>query len=219
MRRFWSILGVLLILLVSCGSARNPAQTPNRAFDGAPNNAPVVRTEGPVRVSVVRSVRVEIHGDVDFSADARRVIQRACSRWKQFTHGNADITPIFDVDFSSASNLHEHQNQNHNLILGIVSDGTIAKHLDEITHVQPHERVIAVTTTLESGAKVVYLIGDRIPNDEAESVVIHELGHVLGLKDLPFLGALMSGTAVTGLRVQDFTQEDAELCRASHLCW
>lgn len=209
MRRIWSIIGLLAILLGACG--------PHRASKGPDDR--VARAESPVWVGAVRTVRADIHGDVDFSEEARALIRSACARWRIFTRGNADITPVFDVDFSSTSNLREHQNQNHNLILGVVSDGTIAKHLDEITNTQPHERAIAVTATFESGAKVVYLIGDRIPNDEAESVVIHELGHVLGLKDLPFLGALMSGTAVTGLRVQDFTQEDAELCRASHLCW
>jgi hypothetical protein len=166
-----------------------------------------------------RTVERTLHGDVDFSEEGRRRIRRACARWSEFTQGRAKLDVVFDLDFDDVLGLRTHQLTAHDVIIGVTSNLEIVKVLEARTHTDPAKiTLLGATSDTVRGAKLVYLIMDRIDPEDFEAVVLHELGHVLGLPDLPTIGSLMSATAPSNARLQDFTEDDSGLCRAAHLC-
>lgn len=202
MIRKW--LAGLLALFVTCAACAAHAPPPPKS--------------DPVQVTMTREVHQTMHAEVGFSPPARSIIDSAAKRWRDFTQGRADIRIEYDLDLEDDDNTAAHFKARHGVIIGITSDLPIAKILDERTGATTTAWPVAVTTKTPLGAPVVYLYADRIQKDEAEIVVTHELGHVLGLPDLPTMGAIMSGAAYPGLRAQDFGPEDVALCRAERLC-
>lgn len=167
-------------------------------------------------VEVSRTAEITMHGETDAPPAARAAFETAAERWRDFTSGNVQFTTVYDVNFDSVSNLRWHRDEAHNLILIVPSTADVVRELDAQ---HPTVLPLAATATLDSGAILVLLVGDRIKTTRAASIVTHEFGHVLGLPDLPTMGAVMSGAEYpTAPPIDEFTGADRRLCVASRYC-
>lgn len=188
---------LMLLLLVGCCSPKKPV--------GDVTN-----------VKVFRDVAVTIHADSDFGPLSRGIFQKATDRIRKFTKNRARIDVVYDLDFNSETNLQEHLVNHHSMMIGIESGSDIANIIDT-NH--PGGTILGVTAFLKDGSVRVAFITDRIRLDAVDSVVTHELGHVIGFDDLPVMGAIMSGLSDPSLKEpEDFTPADLAECQKQLLC-
>ncbi len=203
MKKFLALLFVLFVLSACC------TPTPSRA----PAKRPDVTT-----VTVSRDFAITLHADKDFNAFARERIDRAARDWRDVTRGRARIDVLFDVDFDSVANLETHRELGHAWLIGTMSDWPMGMWIDRRLG-GPGATPLAATIEPVNGPVSVFLIVDRIAVEDFFSVVLHELGHVMGLPDLETFNSVMSG----GRRREDapadkFTAEDMALCRSYRFC-
>ncbi len=190
-------LFMILVLLVGCA---------------APKKAPADVTS----VKVFRDVAVTLHADSDFGPLSRSIFQRATDRIRKFTKNRARIDVVYDLDFYSETGLQEHLDLHHSMMIGVESGSQIA---DLIDTNHPGGTILGVTSFLRDGSVRVAFIMDRIRLDAVDSVVTHELGHVIGFDDLPVMGAIMSGLSDPSLKEpEEFTPADLAECQHVLLC-
>jgi hypothetical protein len=171
---------------------------------------------------VLKDLDLVLHVDVDFTADAnggRPYLERAARNIRELTHGRARIRLVYDVEFETENGFKNHVDAHHSMLLAILSDFKMAHMIDENLAETGPGLPLAATIPLWDGAFQVYLILDRIPADHFEAVITHELGHVIGLPDLPEQGAIMSGTEGDSVPTPSgWTQADRDLCRSFDYC-
>lgn len=206
MKKYFAPFLALLIVLCACCAPKPPAHA------RLPEKAPDVTT-----VAVWRDFEVTLHVDKDFSDQGRTLIRAAADNVRRLTHDRARLSVVFDLDFESLTNLKEHQDAGHSLVIGVLSNFDVVATID--ASLKSPGSVLAATVQLSNDSQVVFLILDRIPAEKFESVTTHEFGHVIGFPDLDALGARMSGRSVRGVPdPNDWTPADVELCRSMRYC-
>lgn len=199
-----------IALSVGCAPPKRPTEAPVTA------RAP----DPPVEVRMWRDFSITLHGDVVFTPSGREDIVAAAEKWRNVTDGHARISLKFDFDFDSAENVSHHAAANDSVIVAIPENSDVVRGIDRRLG-GPHRKPMAVTMPSQGpdDPTIVLLIMDRISDEAFVSVVTHELGHVMGLPDLPTLGSVMSGAVREGgPYVNAFTPDDLTLCHASLLC-
>lgn len=198
MRKYLALLVVVVVLSACCAPKARPKEA---------NDVTTVRAN--------KTFRLTMHADTDFSDAGRARITHAARAWYELTSGNVDINIVFDLDFESLSSLKEHEHDSR--IIGVLESYPVVRELDRqfrTTQIKP-----LAATALADRTPLVFLIMDRILTSQFETVVMHELGHVAGLPDLPTYGAIMSGVQVNGIAPPDiFQHEDRVLCRRFLYC-
>lgn len=183
--------------------------------------APTTPTHEPpkaTQVKVWREFELVMHADDAFPEDVRAQLDSAAAAWVDLTEGNVRIKLVYDLDFSSVENLKSHKVGTHALVIGLLSDMKLAQELDK-HFASPGVEPLAATVTPAGEPSLVFLIVDRIPRAQFREVMTHELGHVIGLPDLPTFGDVMSGREVKGFPVPDkFTPADKALCERFRYC-
>lgn len=202
MGKLFAFVILLGCIISACGAAPSPVA-----------KAPDMTTT----VKVWRDFELTLHADTDFDEAQRGSLVLAAESILRLTHGRARLHVIFDLDFGSVENLKAHASANDSMVIGVLSNYDIVAALDAALS-GPGE-VTAATTTTTTGAKVVFVIVDRVREGYFEEVATHELGHVIGFPDLHEHGAVMSGVMVNGVPpLGDWTAADVELCRQFEYC-
>ena len=172
-------------------------------------STPFVQKKHKVRPDAELPVHVTLYMDQEIAKDASHVAEAALE-WSNATNGEV----VFDV----AALPEEHIDPTKSIIL---------------SHVTPEFPYIIVLDSLNQNSTLAYcdrnamlpyiaLVTERIDEDEFASVMMHELGHYMGLehpdsKEHPELGmgTLMYSNLTHGSN--HITQEDLEqFCRLHH---
>ena len=202
-------LAVLVLALTCCARETKPPKATERA----------ARKPDVTQVRTYRELDLALHVDVAFNAAGRKEIQAAAAAWRELSKGRVRITPIYDLDFNDIEGLKEHQARGDTVLIGVLSSMPIVEAIDARVQTSPSGRVVAATTELQQGGHAVFAIMDRIQATRFRQVLMHELGHVLGMPDLDEMGAIMSGVEVKGsTEPKGFTDADRALCRSYHYC-
>lgn len=155
--------------------------------------------------STVPEMRLEIHGDVDFTLYERHLIARAVDELRKQIGMSVQVT--YDLDFSDMVSLQ--RNRDNAVLVRVDQDSSSVRQLDE----HFGSPVYAVTLP---GRQVV-VVWERM--DRAEmyvSVIMHEFLHTQGVKHVKDNQALMYGGTNGGtLTPMTVTETDrAEIRRA-----
>lgn len=166
----------------------------------------------------LQNLDLVLHVDTEFSDKGRALIAKAAENIRALTSNRANVTVVFDLDFTSISNLEGHRRAKHSVVIGVTSDLEVVDRIDASVGGKGGIP-LAATTTLDDGSKAVFLILDRIEVTHFEAIVTHEFGHVIGLPDLAIMGAIMSGRqSLIAPPPEGWAYEDVELCRSYRFC-
>jgi len=182
-------------------------------------------TKKPDMVLVRKEIDLTLHADTGFTKDQRVAIDRAADEWKKLSSGRVRIVIAYDLDFSSASNLREHKAAKHSMMISIPSSAPLVQAADDIIadrsgHPRGSIAVEAFTFAPPSSPVVmIWIVADRVSPQKYRQVVQHEMGHGIGLDDLPSVAKdIMSGADLPGSHAGEFTDADRALCRTARYC-
>ena len=141
-----------------------------------------------------------VHCDTAFTTDERQQLFAAADLWKRQTSGLAEVTLVFDVDFASTSNIQNHVDLQHNMMLQLeswmpaVSDEGTAKTLGFVSpsggiH-NPWHKPLTV------GFVVDRVAPNGISDATLKQIALHEFGHVFGVPHQLAMNAIMFPSAV-----------------------
>lgn len=177
-------------------------------------------------VTVVRKeVDLVLHADVDFTKEQRAAIDRAAAEWKKISAGRVRITIVYDLDFDSPIGLKDHKDAKHNVLISIREQARIVQEEDAFLEqkygLPPGSiRVQAMTAAPPRNPTVtMWAVVDRIRPKMFRQIMQHEMGHGIGLPDLPTAGKdIMSGISKEGSDTLEFSEADRDLCRKALYC-
>jgi UDP-N-acetylglucosamine enolpyruvyl transferase len=199
----WVYLFVVLAFLAGCSGCKAPQPIPVTV-----NAAPVPRRDLPP----LPYNTALIHVDVDFTETERAHIRNALTAWSLFTMGRVTLRAEEDLDFNQ-----EEAFQPSHRIVKVFSHGTALVDMVDAQH--PGYKTLAFTMVNPKNAwapRAIYVVADRFTEDRLHWIVVHELGHFLGLDDLDEMGSVMSGVGrFTGTW---FTPSDLRECQAALVC-
>lgn len=206
MKHLFALFILLVCCLVLSGCATH-ATRPTQA----------TRPKDVTTVKVWRTYSLDVHADKDFAPLGRALIDEAAMKWRTVSSGHIDIRPVYDLDFDSIENLREHATAGHSTLFGLSSNTEAVATID--ARVGGSRRTLGFTTTRKDDSHMVIIVMDRVAKEMFLSVVVHELGHVIGFPDLPSTGSIMSGASyLNAPSIEQFTADDIALCRAFLYC-
>lgn len=112
---------------------------------------------------------IQFHGDTSFTKEERKEIELAMDTWAGVTSGLVGFTVAWDVDWQSTASIVEHEN-----------DSLISR----VDPSNPYFQDGAIGRVAEIGGRPahVWIVADRCNQlGVFRQVVIHELGHILGM--------------------------------------
>lgn len=112
-----------------------------------------------------------VYVDKDFGEADRISIQDALDQWNIALHGQARfiINNHLDVNINNGF-----------LLFKITSHNPLVKPIDKIVDVDKKGIFWTLGFTSQIGDHHVYLVRDRLQNEDVKYIVMHELGHALG---------------------------------------
>lgn len=151
-----------------------------------------------------------IHVDTAFTAEERAHIRNAATAWRLFTLGEVKLVTVEDLDMSTVTTA------DHRILK--VNSKTSKTLVDMVDAEHPGYTVLAWALIEKHpwAARRIYVIEDRVDPDQFHWIVVHEMGHFLGLDDLPTTGDVMSG--VGRFKMEWFTPTDLRECQAARVC-
>lgn len=149
-----------------------------------------------------------IHCDTDFTVQERSELQAAAEIWKLQTSGLASITLVWDVDFTSTSDISGHVKAQHNIMLRLEAWMSTVVEEDKASgnellgvvspgggiHNPWHKPLTVGFVADRMGA----LYPDRAGLTQ---VALHEFGHVLGVPHQGAINAIMFHSAIKSATV------------------
>lgn len=171
-----AIIPILLALTVSsawAGAGNVPQQVPAPQAERIPAKLP----ENCKLMGV-------FHADVDFTKEERQSIKTAVDTWRLQTDGLGCVLVVFDLDFRSIDTLQRYQNAH--LIVKADSDTDAVRRIDAETGGEVLGLVMPPGGVRSGQPTRMLLIADRLHREPGQfhKVVLHELGHVLGMQHL-----------------------------------
>ncbi len=147
-----------------------------------------------------------MHGDTRFVPGERASVERALSDWKRFSKGRVNILVAWDLDEARFFDLRDQPR-----ILKVDSfdprtravDASLSNGVVALGFFRPADETVPMT---------VAIVSDRV--QELYPVILHEIGHVVGLDDLQGGGSVMSRLDA----VPVFTSADLEECVRVGVC-
>lgn len=153
-----------------------------------------------------------VHGDTSFKPEERMIVELACERWRRFSGGRINLVMAWDlspealVDGDRARYLVSQAR-----LLRVEHDDSRAARVQARLH--PGEHALGFTTPKGVVPPIAGIVADRVA--ELYPVVLHELGHVAGLPELP---AGERGVMSRDVEAWKFTEADWKLCVAEAVC-
>lgn len=147
---------------------------------------------------------IEFHGDTEFTSSERDLITQSAMTWAIQTNNQAKITIRWDLDFMDLSDSMNTIIKEGNILVKLTSDMPSVKAADCEADMFCRPTILGWTTSggiHSPDAKRVQLalISDRFDSDNMyKQVVIHEMGHALGLPHVGSRQALMYPSIVRG---------------------
>lgn len=175
-------------------------------------------------VTVVhKEVDMTLHADTDFTPMQRAAIEEAAAKWKEFSNGRVRLTIKFDLDFNSVSNLRAHKAAHDTVMISTPEDTELVEQVDaQANEGRPVQTMHVLAFTFPPGRGVdpaIFVVVSRINPKAFRAIIQHELGHMIGLPDLPSVGVdIMSGASKNGEQASEFTDADRALCRSAKYC-
>lgn len=174
---------------------------------------------------VHKEVDLVFHADTDFTPAQRDAITKASEEWRKLSNGRVRIVVLYDLDFNSMSSLREHKDKKHNVMIAIPSAAPLVQEVDEQAaeraHVPTAQVQVQAFTIPPGRAPIVamWIVTDRVRPESFRQIVQHEMGHAVGLDDLPTVDTDIMSGAITGAGdAREFTERDRALCRAARYC-
>lgn len=164
------------------------ALTVSSAWAGAgklPQPVPVAQPEKiPAKLPENCKLMGVFHADVDFTQAERQSIKTAVDTWRLQTDGLGCVLVVFDLDFHNIDSLQRYQNAN--LIVKADSDTDAVRRIDDETGGEVLGLVMPPGGVKTGQPVRMLLIADRLHREAGQfhKVVLHELGHVLGMQHL-----------------------------------
>jgi hypothetical protein len=182
MRVCRAVIAASLVMAACAPSARQPAR------GGA--------TQGGTRTILV--VERLLHGDTRFDAYERKILERACLAWLEFTGGRARLQIVWDYGEDNYMQI----------------AAARAPHIKRTDwwYAPPN----AGGRVNEIGGGEVRLVPENCPG--LYPCALHELGHVLGLEHVADIDAVMSATLRAVRPPSRFTEADRVECARVKLC-
>jgi len=177
-------------------------------------------------VTVVRKeIDLVLHADVDFTKEQRAGIERAAAEWKKLSGGRVRISVVYDLDFDSPIGLKQHKDAKHNVLISITEQARIVQEEDAFLAQQYGLPVGTVKVQAMTAAPpkhpivMMWAVVDRIKPAKFRQIMQHEMGHAIGLPDLPTAGKdIMSGISKDSTDTLEFSEADRDLCRKALYC-
>lgn len=168
-------------------------------------------------VRVTRAAAMHFKADANFTELSRSEIRCAFREWREVTGGRVSFSADFDLDAGPRGNFVRYVSERRPLIVGITSDSGLVRAADAWHGATVVALQFDANETRPNG---IFVVADRVRPGRLCAIVMHELGHVLGLPDLPTFGAIMSGQEIRGGDEVPFTftPADVALCRLHHFC-
>ena len=188
--------------------ARPPAEVPATVqVTSAPPPVPPAPARG---ITPLPFNAAFIHVDTTFTAEERAHIRNAATAWRLFTLGEAKLVTVDDLDMASVTE------DSHRILK--VNSKTSKSLVDMVDAEHPGYTVLAWASIAKHPwtPRRIYVIEDRVDPDQFHWIVVHEMGHFLGLDDLPTTGDVMSG--VGRFKMEWFTPSDLRECQAARVC-
>lgn len=200
---------VVALFLVACPPpARPPAEVPVTV---QVTPAPAPEPAAPPRhITPLPYNSAFIHVDTAFTPEERQHIRNAASAWRLFTLGAVNLVTVDDLDMTSVAT------DSHRILK--VNSKTSKSLVDMVDAEHPGYTVLAWALIERHpwAARRIYVIEDRVDPEQFHWIVVHEMGHFIGLDDLPTTGDVMSG--VGRFRMEWFTPSDLRECQAARVC-
>jgi hypothetical protein len=153
--------------------------------------------------------------DDRFDDEGRAIVRRAADAFAGLTDDRVKFGVAFDLNADTFEQIIDSKAP---VVLAVQEGSRIVAFLDQELG-GPDREPTAATVRTEDGKVSVFLIVGRISEAQFESVLMHELGHVIGLPDLPTSSDVMSGAHHEGdVLPTRFTFADVALCRAARYC-
>lgn len=140
--------------------------------------------------------------DARFNDDEREAISRAAAAWEHDTNGIIHFDLIWGFDLKDTnSNASPSKYTNKFIIKKLLSTDKLTEELDKSYANQVHDpnAQLLGLTIKHPPFEIVYIIADRLTNGENfvvmplyQNVVMHELGHDLGMKHFDEGGSIMN---------------------------
>ncbi len=200
------IFGCLLAFLLAACPPPPPTPPPPVPVEVKPAPPPMV-PDARLRLPFFTAV---IHVDKAFTEEERAHVRNATTAWSLFSMGQSKLLAVDDMDFDSGIGVDDVHR-----ILKITENNPL---VDSVDAQHPGYKVLAFTRRPYNpwAARTIYVISDRVEAPDFMWVVTHEMGHLLGLEDLPDTGSVMSGTG--RFRLNWFTPDDLRECQATGAC-
>ena len=158
LRRLITLILIFITITtgVGCGSA---------AFGPVAHNYRYTRMAGGI---LLRTIPIYVTRDI---GEADRVaIQQAIEQWNYALNGNV-ILEVVSWKYIGEIDEMKQIHQDHGIIIQTLTGVQAFQH-------NKGERTLAFVNDV--GGWVIYMIRERIANDDVKSVLLHEVGHILG---------------------------------------
>ena len=162
MKKFGYALFCLLFSCIFCWSC-----IPPHSYAFTYVNSPHQRTKSPTQIKMV-------YIDQAFGESDRVAIADALTQWEYALNGYMTFkTQYYDVEHGAVDTLRDVVDGRAWMFLKINSTNPLVDF-----HDMPKVHALAFCERV--GGSLIYMVRDRVPNDNVKGVMMHEIGHLLG---------------------------------------